>query len=58
MFPKRLDLFRKWAKAMEQGATVDKPNYSPATQTGRTMNRPKRRHRRGRGYRRRRRQEE
>lgn len=57
-FPTRLDLFRKWAKAMEQGAKVDKPNYSPATPSGRGMNRPKRRARRPRRMRRMRRKKE
>lgn len=33
MFPKRKDLFDKWTKAMVAGATVDKPNYSPATKS-------------------------
>ena len=32
-YPTRLDLFRKWSRAMEQGAKVDKPNYSPASTT-------------------------
>jgi len=29
--PKRKDLFVAWSKAMVEGATVDKPNYSPAS---------------------------
>lgn len=29
-YPTRLDLFRAWAKAMEQGATVKTPNYGKA----------------------------
>lgn len=33
-YPRRKDLFEKWAKAMVNGATVDKPNYSPLTQNG------------------------
>lgn len=33
MYPKRKDLFEAWAKAMVQGATVDKPNYGK-TQSG------------------------
>jgi len=33
MHPKQLKLFRAWAKAMELGATVDKPSYSK-TRTG------------------------
>lgn len=27
MYPKQVKLFVPWAKAMVQGATVDKPNY-------------------------------
>jgi len=27
-YPSRLKLFKAWAKAMEQGATVGKPDYS------------------------------
>lgn len=30
MYPRRKDLFTAWSKAMVEGATVDKPNYSPA----------------------------
>jgi len=30
MYPRRKDLFTAWAKAMVEGSTVDKPNYSPA----------------------------
>jgi len=30
-YPKRKDMFVKWSKAMVEGSTVDKPNYSPAT---------------------------
>lgn len=41
-FPKRMDLFRKWFKAMMEGAIVDKPNYSPAKTRSRG-NRRKRR---------------
>jgi len=26
-YPTKLKLFKAWAKAMEDGATVDKPNY-------------------------------
>lgn len=29
MYPRRKDLFTAWSKAMVEGATVDKPNYSP-----------------------------
>jgi len=57
-YPTRLDLFKKWSRAMEQGATVDKPNYSPATPSGSTMTRPKRRARRLRRKRRSRRKKE
>jgi len=46
--PSRLDLFKAWAKAMEAGATVDKPNY------GKTQAGPKTTQRRPRGTRRRR----
>jgi len=28
-YPRRKDIFMAWAKAMVEGATVDKPNYSP-----------------------------
>ena len=30
-YPQRLDLFKAWAKAMEEGATVDKPHYRGTT---------------------------
>jgi len=26
-YPTKLKLFKAWAKAMEEGATVDRPNY-------------------------------
>jgi len=32
-YPKQLKLFKAWAKAMEQGSTVDKPSYGK-TRTG------------------------
>lgn len=34
MYPRRKDLFTAWAKAMVEGATIDKPNYSPARGAG------------------------
>lgn len=39
-YPKRLGDFRKWAKAMEEGAVMDRPEYpskypSGLTQSGR-----------------------
>jgi len=40
MFPKRKDLFVAWAKAMVEGATVDKPNYGK-TQSGSPRRRSK-----------------
>lgn len=30
-YPRRKDLFVAWSKAMVEGSTIDKPNYSPAT---------------------------
>lgn len=33
-YPTRLKLFKAWAKAMEMGATVDKPNYSKKSWLG------------------------
>jgi len=43
--PRRKDLFVRWSKAMVDGATVDKPNYSPAGAPGskRATRGPKRR---------------
>lgn len=29
-YPKDVNRFRKWAQAMVEGATVDKPNYGKA----------------------------
>lgn len=40
-FPRRKDLFDKWYKAMVAGATVDKPNYSPAQRANKGGKRPK-----------------
>lgn len=56
-YPKRKDLFTKWSKAMVEGATVDKPNYSPASRSskksykGRTKQWQQRRRRRKKGSR-------
>jgi len=30
-YPTKLKLFKAWAKAMEEGATVDRPNYGKTT---------------------------
>lgn len=49
MYPRRKDLFVAWAKAMVEGATVDKPNYgktqsgSPKRRMKKTPNRRRRR---------------
>lgn len=40
MYPKQVKLFVPWAKAMVQGATVDKPNY------GKTMRKRRKKRRR------------
>lgn len=51
-YPTKLHLFRKWAKAMEEGATVDRPDYGKkgrTTRTGSSLKHPhrmRRRHRR------------
>lgn len=58
-YPKRKDLFTKWSKAMVEGATVDKPNYSPQRRStvpktsykGMKVRRLQRRRRRKRSYR-------
>ena len=53
-YPKRLDLFKKWAQAMVNGATVGKENYSPAAKTSRRRRpKPKRKFRKTRRLRRR-----
>lgn len=38
-YPKRLHIFKKWAKAMEEGATVDSPHYH-GTKKGPMTRRP------------------
>lgn len=40
-YPTKLHLFRKWAKAMEEGATVDRPDYGKKGKTTRTGSSPK-----------------
>jgi len=52
-FPKQLRLFKAWAKAMEEGATVDRPSYRgtstgrrPAKRRSRANTRPRRTRRR------------
>lgn len=47
-YPRQLRLFKAWAKAMEEGATVDSPHYRGTT----TASRPKRQKRRTRRNRR------
>lgn len=49
-YPKQAKLFARWAKAMLDGATVDKPNYSQqqTTASSKTRLRPRRRRRRKR----------
>lgn len=43
MFPKRKDRFVAWSRAMVEGATVDKPNYSSKkARTGKTPKRQRR----------------
>jgi len=39
-YPTRKDLFDKWYKAMVAGATVGKPNYSPAKKANKGGKRP------------------
>lgn len=46
-YPRRLRLFKQWAKAMEQGATVDNPDYSRA-KSGNSNRRKRRIHRKRR----------
>jgi len=46
MFPKRKDKFVAWSRAMVEGATVDKPNYSGKSNKGRAQ--PQRQQRRRR----------
>lgn len=52
--PSNLKKFRAWAKAMEQGATVGKPDYGKSLKSGtrRNSNRRNRRRHRRRGRRR------
>jgi len=44
-YPTKLKLFKAWAKAMEEGATVDRPNYGKTararTRTGSVRQRPR-----------------
>lgn len=50
-YPTKLHLFKKWAKAMEEGATVSTPKYpgtSKTTSTGRSRKHPRRMRRRKR----------
>jgi hypothetical protein len=46
--PKRKDYFTAWAKAMVEGATVDKPNYSPVKRASKGRAQPKKQQRRSR----------
>lgn len=41
-FPRQLRLFKAWAKAMEEGATVDKPSYRGTTMATRNLKGPRR----------------
>lgn len=49
-YPKRLKDFKAWAKAMEEGATVDRPSYGKTlngpSRAGKPRKRPRRRRRR------------
>lgn len=50
-YPTKLHLFKKWAKAMEEGATVDKPDYGKKgkmTRRGSSQKHPRRMRRRKR----------
>jgi len=47
-YPKTVKLFTPWAKAMVEGATVDKPNYGKTTKMSSSKFRKKRRKRRRR----------
>jgi len=42
-YPTKLKLFKAWAKAMEEGATVDRPNYGKSHTRGFRMKRRTRR---------------
>jgi len=42
-YPRTLKLFKAWAKAMEEGATVDKPNYGKSLTRLSKSTRPARR---------------
>jgi len=35
-YPKTVKLFTPWAKAMVEGATVDRPNYGKTTRSSKT----------------------
>lgn len=43
MYPKQLKLFKAWARAMEEGSTVDKPNYGKSRTAISKMTRPRKR---------------
>lgn len=50
-YPTKLHLFKKWAKAMEEGATVGQPKYpgtAKPTRTGSSPKHPRRMRRRKR----------
>lgn len=40
-YPTKLKLFKAWAKAMEEGATVDKPNYGKTSHGPKAHGRPR-----------------
>jgi len=57
-YPTQLKLFKAWSKAMEQGATVGKPDYGKTLTGRRKKQLRKKRHKRKRFLRRKRKKEE
>jgi len=45
-YPKKVDKFIPWSKAMVAGATVDKPTYPGTKKTGKVQRRRRKRRRR------------
>jgi hypothetical protein len=57
-WPSKLKLFKKWAKAMEEGAKMDTPDYGKQLKVGRTLTSRPLRSARGRRFRRKRRKQD
>lgn len=47
-YPTRLDMFKRWARAMEEGATVGRPAWKGSKSSGPTQSGRRKSHRRKR----------